>query len=84
MKLEKLIDLQNFCFSFKILTKLKMFLVKKNFINLKEEKIQDKYKILILCLMPVFLIVGTAVSELAIISLCLIFIYEFFIKNNCK
>ena len=58
-----------------------MFLVKKNFINLKEEKIQDKYKILILCLMPVFLIVGTAVSELAIISLCLIFIYEFFIKK---
>ena len=31
--------------------------------------------------MPVFLIVGTAVSELAIISLCLIFIYEFFIKK---
>ena len=31
-----------------------------------------------------FLIVGTAVSELAIISLCLIFIYKFFIKKINK
>ena len=54
-----------------------------NFINLelklfKQESLLDKLKISILCFFPIFLIIGTAISEIGVITLCIVFILEFF------
>ena len=56
-----------------------------NFINLelklfKQESLLDKLKISILCFFPIFLIIGTAISEIGVITLCIVFILEFFFK----
>jgi len=58
-----------------------------NFINLeikslKQELLLDKLKIIILSLFPFFLIMGTAISEIGVIVLCIIFILEYFFKNE--
>ena len=61
-----------------------MLLIEENFINFKSESNKDKYKLVILSLMPIFLIIGTAVSEFALITLSLIYIYEFLIKKEIE
>ena len=58
-----------------------------NFINLelklfKQESLLDKLKISILCFFPIFLIIGTAISEIGVITLCIVFILEFFFKKE--
>ena len=50
--------------------------------SLKQELLLDKLKIIILSLFPFFLIMGTAISEIGVIVLCIIFILEYFFKNE--
>jgi len=62
-----------------------MFLLNE-FINkdleyIKQIKISKKIILTIFCFLPVFIIIGTAISEVAIIILCLIYIYDFFFKK---
>lgn len=47
-----------------------------------KENYFDKIKIILLSFIPLFLILGTAISEIAIIILFFIFLYEFFLKKK--
>lgn len=57
-----------------------MSFIAKEFNSFIKENILDKIKLSIFLLIPILLIIGTAISEVGIILLCLIFIYEFRFK----
>ena len=54
----------------------------EDFIFLKEENVINKIILLIYSLYPIFLIVGTAISELATIFICIYFLYLYFFKKE--
>ncbi len=58
--------------------KIKLFEIEK----FKNEKFLDKIKLLSVCLLPIFLTIGTAVSEIVMIILCFLFLYDHFIKKE--
>ena len=47
----------------------------------KKESYLNNFILIIFILMPIFLIIGTMVSEIAVIISCFIFLYNFF-KNK--
>ena len=53
-------------------------------IYINKLSLKDKVIIILFSFLPIFLIIGTAVSELAIIILCLIFTVDFFLKKKIK
>ena len=63
-----------------------MFKIKNYFdedlIFLKEENVVNKIILLIYSFYPIFLIVGTAISELATIFICIYFLYLYFFKKE--
>ena len=50
--------------------------------ELKRDSFKNIFILIIYSLIPIFLIVGTAISEIAIITLSLIFIFEFLTKKQ--
>ena len=56
----------------------------KDINQLKKINIIDKITLLIYCLIPVFLIVGTGITELAIIILSLKFLFDFLVLQKIK
>ena len=59
-----------------------MFFLQHNIKNFKEDDKLSNFILIIYLLMPIFLIIGTAISELAIITLCFIFLHDFFYKKE--
>ena len=59
-----------------------MFFLQHDIKDFKEDDKLSNFILIIYLLMPVFLIIGTAISELAIITLCFIFLYNFFYKKE--
>ena len=59
-----------------------MFFLQNDIKDFKEDDKLSNFILIIYLLMPVFLMIGTAISELAVITLCFIFLYNFFYKKE--
>ena len=59
-----------------------MFFLQNDIKVFKEDDKLSNFILIIYLLMPVFLMIGTAISELAVITLCFIFLYNFFYKKE--